>query len=128
MFCFFKQKTAYDMRISDWSSDGALPISGNRNDEAHRGVVAAAGSSHSEHSGHGGHDHGAMVADYRRRFWLVLVLTPPVLLLSPMIQHWLGIAETLAFPGDRYVLFVSSEERRVGKECVCTFRSRCSPY
>src|SRR3546814_4848448 len=21
MFCFFKQKTAYDMRISDWSSD-----------------------------------------------------------------------------------------------------------
>src|SRR3546814_6686852 len=24
---FFKQKTAYDMRISDWSSDVALPIS-----------------------------------------------------------------------------------------------------
>src|SRR3546814_8494770 len=24
---FFKQKTAYEMRISDWSSDGALPIS-----------------------------------------------------------------------------------------------------
>ncbi|GIK96305.1 MAG: heavy metal translocating P-type ATPase [Alphaproteobacteria bacterium] len=71
-------------------------------------VVAAAGSSHSEHAGHGGHDHGAMVADYRRRFWLVLALTPPVLLLSPMIQHWLGIAESLAFPGDRYVLFVLS--------------------
>src|SRR3546814_9429044 len=28
MFFFFKQKTAYEMRISDWSSDGALPISG----------------------------------------------------------------------------------------------------
>jgi len=84
---------------------------GHRDDEAHHGnpkVVAAAGSSHSEHAGHGGHDHGAMVADYRRRFWLVLVLTPPVLLLSPMIQHWLGIAETLSFPGDRYVLFVLS--------------------
>src|SRR3546814_11599226 len=27
MFVFFKQKTAYEMRISDWSSDGALPIS-----------------------------------------------------------------------------------------------------
>src|SRR3546814_1854950 len=28
MFCFFlfKQKTAYEMRISDWSSDVALPI------------------------------------------------------------------------------------------------------
>src|SRR3546814_13947228 len=26
MFFFFKHKTAYEMRISDWSSDGALPI------------------------------------------------------------------------------------------------------
>src|SRR3546814_4422522 len=25
-FCFFKQKTAYEMRISDWSSTCALPI------------------------------------------------------------------------------------------------------
>src|SRR3546814_10334492 len=25
-FLFFKQKTAYEMRISDWSSDVALPI------------------------------------------------------------------------------------------------------
>jgi len=49
-----------------------------------------------------------MVADYRRRFWLVLVLTPPVLLLSPMIQHLFGITEALAFPGDRYVIFVLS--------------------
>ena len=65
-------------------------------------IVAAAGSSHSEHTGH---DHGAMVADFRRRFWVTLVLTPPVLLLSPMIQHWLGLAKTLAFPGDGLVLF-----------------------
>lgn len=68
-------------------------------------IVAAAGSSHSEH---GGHDHGAMVADFRRRFWVTLVLTPPVLLLSPMIQHWFGIAEALAFPGDGLVLFALS--------------------
>src|SRR3546814_2769910 len=27
MFCFFKQKTAYEMRISDWSQTCALPIS-----------------------------------------------------------------------------------------------------
>src|SRR3546814_14309055 len=27
VFCFFKQKTAYEMRISDWSSTCALPIS-----------------------------------------------------------------------------------------------------
>src|SRR3546814_4635568 len=37
VFCFFKQKTAYEMRISDWSSDvcssdltdrGSLPLAG----------------------------------------------------------------------------------------------------
>ncbi|WP_442908680.1 heavy metal translocating P-type ATPase [Hyphomicrobium sp. DMF-1] len=49
-----------------------------------------------------------MVADFRRRFWVTLVLTPPVLLLSPMIQHWLGIADALAFPGDGLVLFALS--------------------
>src|SRR3546814_1530716 len=27
---FFKQKTAYEMRISDWSSDVALPIAGEQ--------------------------------------------------------------------------------------------------
>lgn len=46
-----------------------------------------------------------MVADFRRRFWVCLVLTVPILALSPMIQHWLGLAEALAFPGDVYVLF-----------------------
>src|SRR3546814_19543645 len=57
-------------------------------------VVQASGSTHADHAG--GHDHGAMIADYRRRFWVTLVLTPPVLLLSPMIQHWLGLAETIS--------------------------------
>ncbi len=77
---------------------------GQRRDDHHTDpkIVAAAGSSHSEHAGH---DHGAMVADFRRRFWVTLVLTPPVLLLSPMIQHWLGVAETLAFAEDGLVLF-----------------------
>ena len=43
-----------------------------------------------------------MIADFRRRFWMVLVLTLPVMALSPMIQHWLGIG--LAFPRSEYVL------------------------
>ncbi|MFC3101432.1 heavy metal translocating P-type ATPase [Altererythrobacter lauratis] len=68
--------------------------------------VQAGGSTHAEHAG--GHDHGAMIADFRRRFWVVLALTPPVLLLSPMIQHWLGLAERLAFPGDGLLLFALS--------------------
>lgn len=75
-----------------------------RPDEHHRGnkIVAAAGSTHAEHAGH---DHGAMVADFRRRFWVTMVLTPPVLLLSPMIRHWLGLAEVVSFRGDALVVF-----------------------
>jgi P-type Cu2+ transporter len=49
-----------------------------------------------------------MVADFRRRFWLCLALTPPVLLLSPMIQHGLGLGDALRFRGDGLVLFALS--------------------
>src|SRR6266404_2242524 len=55
---------------------------------------------------HGGHDHGDMVADFRRRFWISLALTIPVLATSEMVQHFLGLRNVLAFPGDRYVEFV----------------------
>jgi Cu2+-exporting ATPase len=61
---------------------------------------------HMEHEQHKaeGHDHHAMMeADFRRRFWVVLALTVPVLLLSPTIQNWFGF--TLTFPGARYLLF-----------------------
>jgi Cu2+-exporting ATPase len=52
------------------------------------------------------HDHHAhMVADFRRRFWISLILTVPVLILSPMIQRFLGLGEAIRFPGDLYVLF-----------------------
>ena len=51
------------------------------------------------------HDHHAMMeADFRRRFWVVLALTIPILLLSPTIQGWLGFR--LTFPGARYLLFL----------------------
>ncbi len=55
---------------------------------------------------HGHHDHAGMIADFRRRFWVSLALTVPILLLSPLIQHALGIAEALAFRGEMYVLFL----------------------
>jgi len=61
---------------------------------------------HMEHEQHKaeGHDHHAMMeADFRRRFWVVLALTVPVLLLSPTIQNWFGFI--LTFPGARYLLF-----------------------
>ena len=44
-----------------------------------------------------------MVADFRQRFWVSLVLSVPVLALAPLNQAWLGLAERLAFPGDRAI-------------------------
>jgi Cu2+-exporting ATPase len=57
--------------------------------------------------GHEGHDHHAMmINDFKKRFWISLILTVPVLLLSEMIQHWLGFE--IKFPGDKYVLLILS--------------------
>jgi Cu2+-exporting ATPase len=90
--------------------DHEAPNNGSTYPGANAGakVVAADDSTHSKQAGHNGHDHGAMVADFRRRFWVTLILTPPVLLLSPMIQHLFDMADSLNFPGDRYLLFVLS--------------------
>lgn len=49
---------------------------------------------------HAGHH----TPDFLKRFWITLVLSVPVLLLSHMIQQWLGF--TIAFNGDKYVLLV----------------------
>jgi len=62
------------------------------------------GHDHMRH-GHTGHDHAAMAADFRRRFWVSMILTMPVLALSPVVQDLLGLRATLAFPGESYVLF-----------------------
>ena len=68
-------------------------------------MEAAARNGHRDHGGHGGHDHHAMmVEDFKRRFWVSLALTVPILVLSPMIQGFLGIGEALRFTGDLYVL------------------------
>lgn len=67
------------------------------------------GGHHGAHgSAAGGHDHEAMIADYRKRFYVSIVITAPILALSPMIQGFLGLEEVLAFPGDRYVLALLS--------------------
>ncbi|MDY6909304.1 MAG: heavy metal translocating P-type ATPase [Thermodesulfobacteriota bacterium] len=61
------------------------------------------------HGGHKGGDHHAhMVADFRKRFWVSLGVTIPILALSPMIQAFLGFKRALGFPGDAYVLWVLS--------------------
>ncbi len=55
---------------------------------------------------HGGHDHSGMVADYRRRFWISVVLTVPILLLSPAGAHGFGLIGAITFPGSRLVLLI----------------------
>ncbi|MGH8246381.1 MAG: heavy metal translocating P-type ATPase, partial [Gammaproteobacteria bacterium] len=44
-----------------------------------------------------------MIGEFRRRFWICLLLTLPILWLSPMLRHALGVAPT-AFAGSDYVL------------------------
>ena len=81
------------------------------------GTTRAEKDEHSHH--HQNHDHhsesdssaagfdkhaGHHTPDFLKRFWISLALTVPVLLLSHMIQQWLGF--TIAFNGDKYVLLV----------------------
>jgi Cu2+-exporting ATPase len=63
-------------------------------------------SDHTGHSGHSGHEH--MIGDFKKRFYISIVFTVPIVLLTPMIQHWLGIGMKLRFSGDLYVLFALS--------------------
>ncbi|MEP1258077.1 MULTISPECIES: copper-translocating P-type ATPase [Cytophagales] len=57
-----------------------------------------------------GHDHSMhhmhMIEDFKKRFWISLVITLPIVVLAPMIQGLLGYEFT--FEGDRYLQFVLS--------------------
>src|SRR3546814_8563982 len=99
-FFYFKQKTAYEMRISDWSSDVcSSDLAFHRlaellvvdSDRIGRGIDRA-------------------IADMDHP---VLVDPPTQLALDIMAEG--------------FQPFLRSEESRVGKECVSTCRSRWSP-
>ena len=62
-------------------------------------------ASHS--GGHAAH-HAHMAQDFLKRFWISIALTVPILVLSPMIQAFLGLEDTLRFTGDLYLSFVLS--------------------
>lgn len=55
--------------------------------------------SHDKHAGHN-------VADFWKRFIICTIISIPVLVLSHMVQQWLGFE--LVFPGDKYVLAILS--------------------
>src|SRR3546814_3212070 len=99
IFCFFfKQKTAYEMRISDWSSD-----------------VCSSDLAAREIEGAPAEDQPAHGREVRRGHDL-----RPASAQSPSRHHFHQYRP--------YRAEQRSEERRVGKECVSTCRSRWSPY
>jgi len=54
-----------------------------------------------------GMDHSTHIAQYKNRFWISLILTLPVLLLSEMIQAWLGFEFDFPFQGIIILVFSS---------------------
>lgn len=70
---------------------------GNNNNHEHQDQ----GNGH----GHAGH-HEHMIKDFRRRFWISLAITLPILILSPMIQGILNYSLEFAYSG--YILFALS--------------------
>ncbi len=62
---------------------------------------------HDMHTGMSEHAHHAMmIADFKKRFYIVLGLTIPIMLLSAMIQQFMGVS--WQFTGSSYILLVLS--------------------
>ncbi|MFD1031585.1 copper-translocating P-type ATPase [Metaplanococcus flavidus] len=61
---------------------------------------------HDKHDHHGHNGHGDMVEDFKKRFYISLLLAIPILALSPMIQHFMGV--DWRFDNDMYILFALS--------------------
>ena len=66
-------------------------------DRATHGVHQEQGDEHAGHVDHTGHEEM-----FRRRFWVSLLLSIPVLLYTPMLQMWLGFSMP-EFPGSQWV-------------------------
>ena len=60
----------------------------------------------STHSGQHHDHHRMMMQDFKKRFVISVIITIPILVLSPLIQRLLGF--NIMFTGDKYVLFILS--------------------
>src|SRR3546814_4757258 len=111
---FFKQKTAYEMRISDWSSDvcssDLAPVQTDINCDQVKGQTAAQGQPPDDILGV---RHGMTLQNVKN----VLRCTNPLFIFEEKEGNNSNLTNR-----------TRSEERRVGKECVSTCRSRWSPY
>ncbi len=56
--------------------------------------------------GHVHNHHKHMVEDFRKRFWVSLVLTIPILLLSPLVHKYIKITTIFQFRDSVYLLFI----------------------
>src|SRR3546814_4337991 len=101
VFFFFKQKTAYEMRISDWSSD--VCSSDLQRDQWNR-IKELMSDPTTTSVALGAFSGDRLKSDY------------------DLVKTYFGMEK------DFDVTKARSEERRVGKECVSTCRSRWSPY
>src|SRR3546814_19864322 len=110
MFFVFKQKTAYEMRISDWSSDVCSSD------------LADAGGAGVHPQAHADHDLDPLRQGASHQGRGDQLELPEV---SPQPQHRRPERNRERTGGGRQRC--RSEERRVGKECVSTCRSRWSP-
>src|SRR3546814_965837 len=113
VFLFFKQKTAYEMRISDWSSD--VCSSDLKNDCFKIRGPGAFGDPAQLAAILG----GAGIL----RFGLGDLSESGFVGLD-LLEDFLGLGMSLL----TLLIRGRSEERRVGKECVSTCRSRWAPY
>jgi len=59
---------------------------------------------HETHAKHEPHNHAHHIKEFRNKFFVSLILTIPILLLSEMIQEWFGF--TLEIPFQKEVLFL----------------------
>lgn len=107
----------YELKMVMSPEDSNHKIHQGHNNQSEKMEMSDKQSEHSGHGEHGdehnpahgdmGHDHHRMmIVDYRKRFWVSLVLTIPILLLSPMIQKLVGV--DWEFTGSRYILFALS--------------------
>src|SRR3546814_13346819 len=113
MFCFvfFKQKTAYEMRISDWSSD---VCSSDLDGDDWQSINA---SVHCNSPFNFGASSSGFAVGCGLERWRQARLH--------VREGFFGSSSLMSLP---LSMRFRSEERRVGKECVSTCRSRWSPY
>jgi Cu2+-exporting ATPase len=61
-----------------------------------------------QHRMEGRHIHSGMINDLKKRFWISLIITIPIIILSPTIQGLVGLGNSIRFTGDLYLLFALS--------------------